>query len=103
MQASQNFCAAAQSLWTSRRHTGAADVLRILRDFLPEGCTNLPDSAKENISSICNEAATSGGLREWQERLRQWEQVMAAIIGESDDRTRIHMYYPPGTDNSGIA
>ena len=72
--------------------TQAADVLRILRDFLPEGCTNLPDSAMENISSICNEAATSGGVREWQERLRRWEQEKAAIVGEGDNRTRIHMY-----------
>ena len=51
-----------------------------------------PHTAMCEIDSICGAAATSGGLREWMERLRAWEQVQAASIAEGDDRTRLHMY-----------
>ena len=66
----------------------AADVLKLLRAILPETCcTKVPDDAMKHISSICEEAATSAGLREWQERLRVWEQAKAELLGEGDNRT----------------
>ena len=46
----------------------------------------------KQLSSICEDAATSAGLREWQQRLRVWEQEKAELLGEGDDRTRVHMY-----------
>ena len=53
---------------------------------------DVPDLALREIDSICGPAATSGGMREWMEKLRVWEQEQAAVTGEGDDRTRVHMY-----------
>jgi hypothetical protein len=71
----------------------AADILKIIRALLPlTCCTKVPDTAMKQLSSICEDAATSAGLREWQQRLRVWEQEKAELLGEGDDRTRVHMY-----------
>ena len=53
---------------------------------------DVPDTAMREIDSICGAAATCGGVREWMERLRAWEQGQTALIGEGDDRTRLHLY-----------
>jgi hypothetical protein len=43
---------------------------------------DVPDTAMREIDSICGAAATCGGVREWMERLRAWEQGQTALIGE---------------------
>ena len=72
---------------------GVRALHELLRGLLSaDVSTELPDTAMGELDGICGAAATASGLREWMERLRVWEQEQAAIVGEGDDRSRIHMY-----------